>query len=94
MARYVSLLRFTEQGARNIKDSPTRALAFKKEAEKAGVTVEAQLWTAGNYDGVLILSGDEKAILRCLTQLASLGNARTQTLRAFDANELKAIAGP
>ena len=93
MARYVSLLRFTEQGARNIKDSPTRALSFKQEAEKAGVTVEAQLWTAGNYDGVLILSGDEKAIIRSLTQLASLGNVRTQTLRAFDAGELKATAG-
>jgi len=93
MARYISLLRFTEQGARNIKDSPTRAAAFKKDAEKAGVTVESQLWTAGNYDGVLILSGDEKAILRSLTELASAGNVRTQTLRAFNADELKAIAG-
>lgn len=93
MARYISLLRFTEEGARNIKESPARAIAFKKEAEKAGVTVEAQLWTAGNYDGVVILSGDEKAILRCLSQLASLGNVRTQTLRAFNADELKAITG-
>jgi uncharacterized protein with GYD domain len=92
MARYMSLLRFTEQGARNIKDSAVRALAFKQNAEKAGVTVEAQLWTAGNYDGMVILSGDEKAILRCLTQLASAGNVRTQTLRAFDADELKAIS--
>jgi len=93
MARYVSLLRFTDQGARNIKDSAARALAFKRDAEKLGVTVEAQLWTAGSYDGVLILSGDEKLILRCLTQLASLGNVRTQTLQALNADELKATAG-
>ncbi len=59
--------------------------------KKLGVTVEAQLWTVGNYGGVAILSGDEKPILRCLTQVASLGNVRTQTLQAFNAEELKAI---
>jgi uncharacterized protein with GYD domain len=93
MARYVSLLRYTEQGARNLKDSAARALAFKRDAEKAGVTVDAQLWTAGRCDGVLILSGDEKSVLRCLAQLASTGNVRTETLQAFNADELKAIAG-
>jgi uncharacterized protein with GYD domain len=93
MARYISLLRFTEQGARNIKDSPGRALAFKQSAEKLGVTVEAQRWLIGSYDGVVVLSGEEKAILRCLTQLAALGNVRTETMRALGDDELKAIVG-
>jgi uncharacterized protein with GYD domain len=91
MARYVTLIRFTEQGARNIRKSPERAQAFKKAAQKAGVAVETQLWTAGAYDGVLVLSGDEKKILGCLARLAALGNVRTETLQAFDARELKAI---
>ena len=91
MARYVSLIRFTDQGARALKKSAARALGFRKAAEKAGITVEAQLWTAGSCDGVLILSGDEKKILRCLAQLAALGNVRTETLRAFNAEEFKAI---
>ena len=93
MARYVSLIRFTDQGARAISKSTARALAFKKAAEKAGIAVEAQLWTVGACDGVLILSGDEKNVLRCLTQLAALGNARTETMQAFDAKEFKAITG-
>jgi uncharacterized protein with GYD domain len=93
MARYVSLLRFTDQGARNLKDSSARALAFKRDAEKLGITVESQLWTVGNHDGVLILSGEEKVVLRCLTQLAAAGNVRTQTLQVFDAEELKLITG-
>jgi len=93
MARYISLLRFTEQGARNIKDSASRALAFKQNAEKLGVTVETQLWTAGRCDGIVILSGDEKLILRSLTQLAAAGNVRTETLQAFNVDELKGIAG-
>jgi uncharacterized protein with GYD domain len=93
MARYVSLLRFTDQGARNIKDSAARALAFRRDAEKLGITVEAQFWTTGRCDGVLILSGDERLILRCLTQLASLGNVRTETSQVINAEELKATMG-
>jgi uncharacterized protein with GYD domain len=93
MARYVTLLRFTDQGARAIKKSSARALAFKKAAEKAGVTVEAQLWTVGACDGILILSGQEGKVLRCLTELAGMGNARTETMRAFDADEFNEITG-
>jgi len=91
MARYVTLVRFTEQGARNMKKSPTRALGFQKAAQKAGVTVESQLWTVGACDGVLVLNGDEKSILRCVAQLAASGNVRTETLQAFDAKEFGAI---
>lgn len=93
MARYVILIRFTDQGARNMKKSTSRALAFRKSAQKAGITVESQLWTTGACDGTLILSGDEKKILHCVSQLAALGNVRTETLKAFDAEEFGAITG-
>ena len=93
MSRYVSLIRFTEQGARNMKDSAARALAFKQSAEKSGVTVESQLWTTGRCDGVLILSGEEKAILRSLTQLVAAGNVRTETMLALSADDLKSVTG-
>jgi uncharacterized protein with GYD domain len=88
MPRYVSLLRFTEKGAREIKNSAQRALDFKKAAEGAGAKVEAQYWMFGPYDGLLILNADNAdAALRCLTELAAAGNVRTETMRAFDANE-------
>ena len=93
MTRYVSLIRFTDQGARALKKIAARGLAFDQIAAKAGVKVEAQLWTAGSCDGVLILSGDEKKIFRCLDQLVALGNVRTESLRAFDAEEFKSIVG-
>lgn len=91
MARYVSLIRFTDQGARALKKSADRASGFHKAAKQAGIVVEAQLWTAGSCDGVLILSGDERKILRCLAQLVARGNVRTETLQAFGAAEFKAI---
>src|SRR5262249_14778603 len=55
MARYLTLIRFTEQGAKTIKKSTARAADFRAAAEKVGVKVEAQYWTTGAYDGVLIL---------------------------------------
>ena len=94
MARYVSLIRFTEQGVRNLSKSPSRAVAFRKAAEKAGVTVETHLWTTGAYDGVLIVSADDdETALKQIAKLAALGNVRTETLQAFDAAEFAAIVG-
>jgi len=94
MIRYISLIRFTEQAAKNINKSTARALSFRKAFEKAGVRVEAQYWTTGGYDGLLILAGtDENKILHCLSELAAAGNVRTETLRAFDASEFEAIVG-
>ena len=94
MARYISLLRFTAQGVKNLKQSPARAAAFCKTAEKAGVKVEAQLWTVGAYDGILILNAtSEFKALNAIARLVATGNVSTETLQAFDAKEFAAIVG-
>jgi len=94
MARYVSLLRFTPQGVKQLKQSPARAAAFCKVAEKAGVQVETQLWTTGAYDGILILNAaSEVKALNAIARLVATGNVTTQTLQAFDAKEFAAIVG-
>ena len=93
MARYITLLHYTEQGSTNIKKSTTRAHKFDELAAKAGVKVEGQYWTLGAYDGVLILRADsEHKILHLLTELAALGNVRTETMQAFVDREFDAIA--
>ena len=92
MPRYVSLLRFTPQGVKNLKQSPARAAAFRKTVEKAGIKVEAQLWTTGKYDGILILNAaSETKVLGVIARLAAQGNVSTQTMQAFDAQEFAAI---
>jgi uncharacterized protein with GYD domain len=84
MTRYISLLRFTERGAKNIQKSTNRAHNFDKIAAKAGVKIEGQYWTMGDCDGVLIISAEpEKNALHCLAQLAAQGNVRTETMPAF-----------
>ena len=94
MPRFISLIQFTERGAKDIKKSTARALAFDEAAEKAGVKIEGQYWTMGAYDGVLIISADdENKALHCLTELAVSGNVRTETMPAFNASEFDAIVG-
>jgi uncharacterized protein with GYD domain len=94
MARYVSLLRFTPQGVKNLKQSPARAAAFCKAAEKAGVKVEAQLWTTGQFDGILILNAtSETKALGVVAKLVAQGNVSTHTLQAFDVKEFASIVG-
>jgi uncharacterized protein with GYD domain len=91
MATYVSLVNFTDQGIRNIKESPNRFEAFKTMAEKLGVTVKGVYYTVGGYDLVLITEGTDEAITAALLKTGSLGNARTQTLRAYSVDEIKKI---
>ncbi|MFA6543485.1 MAG: GYD domain-containing protein [Limisphaerales bacterium] len=92
MARYITLLRFTDKGAKNIKQSTARAHKFDALAEKSGVTVEGQYWTIGQCDGVLVLRADnEQRILHLLTELAALGNVRTETMQAFVDKEYDSV---
>jgi uncharacterized protein with GYD domain len=94
MVRYLTLLKFTEQGIKNLQKSTARAEAFRQMAAKAGATVEAQYWTTGAYDGALLFNAEnETTALRCVAALAAAGNVRTHTFRAFDSDEFDAIGG-
>lgn len=93
MATFITLVSFTDQGIRNIKDSPKRADAFKTMAKKLGVTVKDIYWTLGHYDLVLVLDGDDEAVTCALLKLGSIGNVRSETLRAFSVAEMGRIVG-
>lgn len=94
MVTYVVLGNFTDQGARNVKDSPKRADAFKEMAKTFGVTVKEIVWTQGRYDVVTLLEApDEAAAMSLSLSLSALGNVRTETLRAFSAADMTKIVG-
>jgi uncharacterized protein with GYD domain len=94
MPTYVLLGNFTEQGIRTIKDTPKRLDAVKKIAKQLGVTVTQQYWTLGQYDIVAVLEApDDAAITAFGLGVGKIGNVRTQTLRAYDAQGMKAILG-
>jgi uncharacterized protein with GYD domain len=94
MATFVMLVSFTDQGVRNVKDTTKRADAFKEMAKKAGVTVKDLYWTLGQYDVVAIGEApDDETATAVALSVSSLGNIRTQTLRAFSRDEMSAILG-
>jgi uncharacterized protein with GYD domain len=92
MAHYVLLTDFTDQGAKTVKDTVKRADAFRQMAEKSGVKVHALFWTLGQHDVVAIAEApDDIAATALSLSVAALGNVRTQTMRAFNADEMKTI---
>lgn len=93
MATFVSLVNFTDQGIRNVKESPARLEAFKAMGEKLGVTLKGAYYTSGRFDMVLITEGTDEAAMGALLKVCSLGNVRTQTMRGFSVEEIKEIIG-
>ena len=92
MGTYITLVDYTETGARAIEGSPDRAAAFVGAAREAGVEVREVYWTFGGHDGVLILEApDDKSVSTLLLSLSRAGMVRTHTLRAYDRAEMKEI---
>ena len=94
MGTYIALASFTDQGIRSVKDTTKRADAVKELAKKFGANMTQIYWTLGKYDLVVIIeaSNDESATAFALA-IASAGNVRMQTLRAFSRDEMNGILG-
>ena len=92
MAMYVSLIQFTDQGIRNIKDTVKRGDAAMAEAQKLGMKITEEFWTMGAYDVVVMFDAPNDETMSAFTlKIGSLGNVRSQTLRAFRREEMENI---
>jgi uncharacterized protein with GYD domain len=88
MSNYVLLIDWTEQGIKNVKDTVKRAKSFEGAIEKAGGKSLGFYYTIGKYDMVAIVQAPtDEAIASVLFSLGSLGNVRTETLKAFSTDE-------
>lgn len=94
MPTYIVLGQFTDQGMKNVKDSPKRAQAMRDMAKKTGVTVKDVYWTLGQYDVVTVVEApDDTSVTAMLLSTGGLGNVRTHCLRAFNADEMSSVLG-
>ena len=91
MTTFVSLINLTDQGIRNVKESPNRFEAFQQMAAKHGVTVKAVYYTVGQFDMIVIVEGNEKSAIVALLASNALGNVRSQTMLAYSVDEMKDI---
>jgi uncharacterized protein with GYD domain len=92
MPTYISLIRFTQKGMETIKEGPKRLEAAKQRFRTAGGELKAFYLVTGQYDAVAIteLPNDE-AVARVALGTGSMGNVRTETLRAFSEDEYRKI---
>ncbi len=92
MPTYVNLVNFTDQGIRAYPDTVNRAQDYWNSIEAAGGRVVQEVWTMGAYDIVVLFEApDDETATALALQVSSLGNVRTTTMRAFNADEMGRI---
>ena len=93
MPKFVSLLNWTDQGAKSASETVQRAEAAQKVAADMGGSLEVY-WTMGQYDMVAILEApDDDSAVQFMAKVSSLGNVRTSTMRAFEADDVTRLMG-
>ncbi len=94
MATYITLLNYTDQGAKTMKGVPERVLAFRQALENIGGRLHGYRLTLGAYDAVVTVDApDDEAYTTFALNLAAQGNVRTTTLKALSEEESFRIFG-
>lgn len=92
MPTYITLLRWTQKGAENVKQSPARLDAAKKAFEAAGGRMTQFYLVMGQYDMVAISEApDDETAAKMSLGVAASGSVQTETLRAFSEAEYRKI---
>jgi len=92
MATFVVLIDWTHQGVGNFKETVDRYDAARSLLQGMGITFKDVYWTLGGHDIVSIIDApDAETVAAALLRLSSQGNLRTTTLRAFSADEMRAV---
>ncbi len=92
MSTYISLINYTDQGIRNVKDSPQRLQAARQLLGELGGSMTGFYLTMGGYDLVAIIElPNDQAAAQFALSLGAQGNVRTTTLKAFTESEYQAI---
>ena len=94
MAMYISLMKLTEQGIKDIKNAPQRVEDAAKGLEAVGGKLLAFYLVMGEYDYVAVSEGpSDEVAMTFLLALGAAGNTRTTTMKAFPLEEFKALVG-
>jgi uncharacterized protein with GYD domain len=92
MASFVVLVQWTEQGIRDVRQTVDRARDVRALAERMGGSMPTLLWTQGAYDLVAIAEfPDDESFTAFALAVGTRGATRTQSLRAFTADEMGRI---
>ena len=94
MAKYILLANWTDQGIRNVKESPNRLDAARAAAQQLGAELTDFYMTMGSYDMAAIIEAPSDSVMaRFALTLGSTGNVRSTTLKAFSESDYREIVG-
>ena len=94
MAKFIMLIRYTDEGVRHFHDFQTRMQHARRGAEELGVTVESFYLTMGDYDAVVTVDAPDVRTAAKLSLInAANGRVRTVTMPAFSEAETAELAG-
>ena len=94
MPTYIALLKWTPQGLKDVKQSPSRLDAARKGFQAAGVTMKTFYMTMGQYDMVAVVEApDDATLAKAILTAAAQGSVVSETCRAFTEDEYRKILG-
>ena len=92
MPTFICFLNWTDQGAKNAKNSSKRHQAAKTMAEKLGGKLLSAYVTTGQYDVVATLEmPNGEAMVKFASAVSATGNARTTTVRGYTPDEFSKL---
>ncbi len=92
MATYITLLKFTQKGAEDIRGGPARLDKAKNLFSSMGAELKAFYLVMGRYDAISITEEpDDATVAKLRLAIGAQGNVTTETLRAFTEDEYKDI---
>ena len=92
MATYLTLWKWTEQGAKTAKETVNRFYAFRDAVQQQGANLVTFGWTQGPYDGFFVTEApDEPTAMAVVLNLVGAGNMTTTTLRVFNDQEMQQV---
>ena len=92
MTTYIVLIKWTQKGIQEIKESPSRVAKARAAIAAAGGEMKAFYVTLGRYDMVAVLEvPDDVTYAKVMLTLGSRGGVRTETLSAFSEGEFGKI---
>lgn len=92
MSAMIALIKWSDQGVRNYRDTVSRAEQSQERAGRFGVKLTWIYWTpGGRYDIVALFEGDDEKIAAFQLELESMGNLRITSARAYGPDEMRKV---
>ncbi|MFB6311449.1 MAG: GYD domain-containing protein [Salinirussus sp.] len=92
MPRYVQLIEYTAEGIDRFEEIPDLTDQARELADSLGGELVDFYLTLGQYDAVAVVDApDDETMVAGTVTMAKTGTIKTETLRAFEQDEIESI---